>query len=437
MQFGYQTSDEPIIQSFLDTDFYEITMGDWIFSYPEYADAMVTFRLKCRTQGVKLGKVIPIEHLREELDHVANLSPTNTEIYYLRGMDIYGDRMLSESYLAFLKKIKLKLSTKYKAEIMPDGDLDLEFTGPWKTVLYWELFGLSIVNELYRRYLIRKHLTTRQSQERYFNTGYTNLIDKVRIFKQHPDLTYSDFGTRRRAGRDWQDVVVGLSASELPKNQFRGTSNVHLAMKHDLDPMGTSSHQQFMIAAGLTDIASNGNRDAIRASHNTVLRQWWEKYGYGLSIFLPDTFGTKFAFETMPDEIAYNWKGGRQDSGDPYRYGEKKIQWYQKHDVDPTGKIIVFSDGLTAPEMVKINNYFRKRVIPTFGVGTSYTNDFDSIPEIGLIPLSLVIKPATVNGKGLVKLSDNIAKAMGAPEDIERYRKIFDYDETYFKSCTY
>ena len=174
MLYQSYNPDEYIVRSFLDTDFYKFTMGDFIFSNPTFADAIVTFRLKCRTKGVKLGRVIPIENLRSELDHAMTLRPTmNSELFYLRGMDVYGDRMLSEPYLQFLKTIEL---TPYRLEITADGDIILEFTGPWKIVTYWEIFALEIVNELYRRYLIRKHFPSASEQRRDLATGITPFL---------------------------------------------------------------------------------------------------------------------------------------------------------------------------------------------------------------------------------------------------------------------
>lgn len=434
--------DEYIVRSFLDTDFYKFTMGDFIFSNPcpdigNFADAIVTFTVKCRTKGIKLGRVIPAEALERELDHAMRLTPTISEIFYLRGMDIYGDRMLSEPYLQFLKTIRLP---QYKLNITNDGDLELEFTGPWKSVTYWEIFALEIANELYRRYVIRKHLTSSGDRERYFRTGLTRFLDNVKLIRQHPDLTYLEFGTRRRASAQHQEELVVIAANELP-GQFKGTSNVHLAMKHNLVPGGTSAHELFMVAAGLADMALNGNREAIRASQHSVLKAWWGKFGFGLSIALTDTYGTRFMFETGPPELAVKFKGTRHDSGDRLRYAEKAIRWYQKFDVDPKTKILIFSDGLEVSSMIENTNYCRGRITSTNGWGTSKTNNFEPRPDIGLIPLSLVAKPSrvSVNGRshGLVKLCDNIAKAMGTPEDIERYKKIFDYDETYFEPCTY
>lgn len=425
--------EEYIVRSFLDTDFYKITMGDFIFSDPEFAEATVTLRLVCRTPSIKLGRVIPIQELEIQLDHAMNLFPTASEIYYLRGMDVYGDRMLSEKYLQFLKTIKLP---PYKLIVTNDGDIELEFTGPWKTVTYWEIFALEIVNELYFKYALKKNLKSAAERERYLRTGETRFLDKVKIIKKCVGLVYSDFGTRRRAFAEHQERLVGIATSELP-NHFRGTSNVYLAQKHNLIPMGTCAHEPLMVAAGLADIRSNGDRDTIRASQNEVFKKWWDKFGFGLSIALTDTFGTKFTFETASPELALEWKGTRHDSGDPLRYTEKTIQWYKRHDVDPMTKMIIFSDGLTLDSMIKILNYSRDRIGRSFGWGTNKTNDFEPRPDIGLIPLSLVIKPVSVNGVGLAKLSDNIAKATGKKEDIERAKKFFDYDETFFEACTY
>ena len=437
MDYQLYDPDEHIVRSFLDTDFYKFTMGDFIFSDPAYADAIVTFRLKCRTKGVKLGKVIPLEVLEIELDHAMRLRPTNSEIYYLRGMDVYGDRMLSEKYLKFLKSIDLPA---YKLTITNDGDLELEFTGPWKSVTYWEIFALEIVNELYFRYLIKKYLTSAADRARYMMSGISRFLDNVRTIKHNPGLTYSCFGTRRRASATHQERVVYIGANELP-SQFIGTSNVYLAMKYSLVPIGTSAHELFMVAAGLADLESDGDKNAIRTSQYRILEEWWRKYGFGLSVALTDTYGTKFIFETAPPELAIRWKGSRHDSGDRLRYAEKTIQWYKRHDINPTEKIIIFSDGLEVPSMVHGYNYCKGRIKSTNGWGTNETNNFEPRPDIGLSPLSLVVKPARVavgnQSRGLVKLSDNIAKATGTQEDIERYKKYFDYDVNYFEPCTY
>ena len=157
---GYWLHDpnEYIVRSFLDTDFYKFPMGDFILSNPIFADAVVTFRLKCRTKGIKLGKVIPVEYLERELDHVMHIRPTNSEIYYLRGMDVYGDRMLSEPYLQFLKTIELPA---YKLNVVANGELELEFTAQ---CILWSCLSKSIAWIESRWQSVIKNAVTRSEQ---------------------------------------------------------------------------------------------------------------------------------------------------------------------------------------------------------------------------------------------------------------------------------
>ncbi|MGB7267034.1 MAG: nicotinate phosphoribosyltransferase, partial [Terracidiphilus sp.] len=60
--------------------------------------------------------------------------------------------------------------------------------------------------------------------------------------------------------------------------------------------------------------------------------------------------------------------------------------------------------------------------------GTLLTNDFRNCnPQgnDGFNPVGLVCKLTEVEGRPAVKLSDNYSKAMGNPEEAERYRRIF------------
>lgn len=138
--------------------------------------------------------------------------------------------------------------------------------------------------------------------------------------KARPEITFCDFGTRRRFSRDWQDYVVRVLAKEFP-GKFLGTSNTYLAMKYGLLPMGTSAYEMYMGLSGIM----HGSGEEIRASHSKVLQDWWDEYGWGLSVALTDNYGTNFFFQDMTQEQARNWKGLRQDSGDPFEFGEKAI----------------------------------------------------------------------------------------------------------------
>ncbi len=409
-----------IINSLLDTDFYKFTMGQQVFL--KHRNVPIRCDFKNRTKRIWLSDFVDEAELRRELDHVRDLRFTNSELHYLRGTNEYQDRMFSEDYLKFLEDLRLP---PYHLERGPDGQIVVEVRGSWSEVIYWETFILSIVNELYYRKLLSK--LSPFDQELIFAEGKIRLKKKLEDLRERPAISFTDFGTRRRFSREWQDYVVGVLSRELSKMQFRGTSNVFLAMKHGLLPMGTAAHEMFIISSGI----HHGSDQEILASHGQVLDDWWDQYGYGLSIALTDTYGTDFFFRDMTAEQAKKWKGFRQDSGDPIQFGEKAIAFYAKHGIDPKEKMIVFSDGLDVQTMIGIHDHFVGRINVTFGWGTNLTND------LGLAPLSLVVKPVEACGNGLVKLSDNLAKAIGKPEDIERFKKIFGYSSDDYQECRY
>ena len=162
-----------------------------------------------------------------------------------------------------------------------------------------------------------------------------------------------------------------------------------------------------------------------------MLQEWWQEYGWGLSIALTDTYGTDFFFRDMTAAQARAWKGLRQDSGDPMAFGEKAIAFYERYGMDPREKLIVFSDGLDLGTIVKLADHFAGRIRVSFGWGTNLTND------VGFEALSLVIKVVEAQGHRTVKLSDNLAKATGDAYDIERFKRLFGHTVTTFEECRY
>lgn len=404
----------------MDIDFYKFTMGQLVFH--RYLDVPVKYSLKVRTAGTVMARRIKEDDLRKELDHAMTLGFNNSELHYLRGTNEYSERMFKEDYLEFLRKFKLP---SYRLE-WGDEEFNLEFPGIWASKIYWETIALTVINELYFRGIMDS--LSIFERDVIYATGKIKLAEKIKLLKENPTVTFSDFGTRRRFSKEWHDYIVRVLAEELPRSQFIGTSNVALANKYGLMPIGTSAHELFMIMAGMMAESDEG----IRASVSKVLDDWWDEYGWGLSIALPDTFGTDSFLPIFGGDRAHFWKGTRQDSGDPYEYGDKKIiPFYEGAGVDPRGKIIVFSDGLNIEEMIKIQRHFAGRIKTTFGWGTNLTNN------LGFPAVSMVVKPVEACGRGLVKLSDNIAKAIGRPEDIERYKKIFGYNADFNKACVY
>ena len=411
-------SDRPIIRSLLDTDFYKFTMGLLVFL--KYKDVPVRYAFKNRTTSVLLVEYIDEGELREQLDACRQLRFNKSELHYLRGTNEYGQRMFTEEYLEFLASLQLP---DYQLEEV-HGQYRLEFAGSWTEAIYWETLALSVVNELYFRNRIKQAGLSAFEQEVMYAKARIKLADKIALLRKYPDITITDFGTRRRFSRDWQYYVIEVLKAELGP-QFLGTSNIKAAMDQALLPMGTSAHEMYMVMSSIM----NQSDDDIRASHGQTLSDWWDLYGWGLSVALTDTYGTDFFFRDFNSIQARRWKGLRHDSGDPIVFGEKAIAFYQSQDIDQQEKLLIFSDGLDVQTIIKIADHFRGRIKVSFGWGTNLTND------LLFKPLSLVVKVAEANGHGTVKLSDNLAKAMGDPNNVERFKRIFGHTVTLNEAC--
>ena len=230
--------------------------------------------------------------------------------------------------------------------------------------------------------------------------------------RNHPDIKFSDFGTRRRFSYDWQKHVIERVASELPDN-FVGTSNIYLAHELGLRPIGTFAHELPMVYAALADKAGDNPLDG----HYQVLQDWQQLYGEGLSTALTDTFTTEFFFADFTPEQMASWQALRHDSGDPMEFGDRVIDVYEQHGIDPRQKTIVFSDGLDVETIIKLADYFKDRIKVTFGWGTTLTND------LGVKANNFVMKATAVDGVPTVKLSDVEGKHTGPRDKIEEYKR--------------
>lgn len=411
----------PIVRSLLDTDFYKITMGQLAFL--RYPDVEVGFSLINRSR-VPLANFVREMDLRRELDRARMLRVSSSELQYLREIKEYGDNLFSEEYLRFLQILELPPYTLRRV----GDDYKLEFIGPWPSVMFWEIIALAIVNELYCRAQLKGMNTFEKAA--IARTGTDRLNQKIEALARYPDIILSDFGTRRRFSAAWQERVVLTLKDQLPK-QFRGTSNVFLAMKYGLLPIGTSAHELPMVVAALAFAKDQDEPDTeiLRKAQNEVLSAWYDLYGHELSIALTDTFGSDFFFRTASSSVARDWKGTRQDSGNPFRYGANAIEWYKRHGANPKEKLIVFSDQLTVDLVTRLHSAFRGRIGHTFGIGTNLTND------LGPKPISIVVKAASANGRSTVKLSDNLAKAMGDTGEVERYKRAAGYTNDTSEEC--
>jgi nicotinate phosphoribosyltransferase len=405
---------DPIVRSILDTDVYKLLMLQTIWQ--EWRDIPVTFSLINRSKTVRLAEEIDEAELREQLDHARTVKLTKKENIWLAGNTFYGkERLFGAEFLQWLKSYQLP---EFELE-KRDGQYVIDIHGTWAEVSLWEIPLLAIISELRSRSAMRG--MGRFEVDVTYARAKAKMWEKVLRLANLENLRIADFGTRRRHSFLWQRWCVDALKEGLGSN-FIGTSNVLLAMDHDLEAIGTNAHELPMVAAAL----ANSDTDLAKAPYE-VLESWQKTYDSNLLIVLPDAYGTSRFLKQAPEWVA-DWSGFRIDSKEPIEGGEEIISWWEKMGKDPRDKIIIFSDGLDIDTIESTYHHFEGRVRTSFGWGTNLTNDFrDCAPyrNDNLKAFSVVCKVTQADGKPTVKLSDNLAKATGPQEEVNRYLRVF------------
>ncbi len=404
---------DPIVRSLIDNDFYKLLMCQSIFR--NRPDTQVTFSLINRSSGIRLADVIDEGELREQLDHVRSLSLTRGEGTWLRGNTFYGKRqMFRPDFMEWFEALKLP---PYHLE-KRGGQYELAFEGRWPEVMLWEIPALAVLMELRSRAVLAT--MGKFELQVLYARAMARLWEKVERLRKIDGLRIADFGTRRRHSFLWQDWCVQAMIEGLG-SAFIGTSNCRIAMRRDIEAIGTNAHELPMVYSALAN-----SDEELRQAPYRVLADWHEEHDGNLRIILPDTYGTSGFLKHAPDWLA-KWTGIRIDSGDPAVGAETAIAWWQDRGEDPRDKLVIFSDGLDVEKIEELHARFRGRVKVSFGWGTLLTNDFRGLaPGDGLAPFSLVCKAVAANGRPTVKLSDNPNKAMGAKAEIDRYMRVFE-----------
>ena len=414
------------ISSFLDLDLYKLTMGQFVFRH--FPHTLVGYEFINRTKAVKVADLVPREILSAHLGKVRDIKITDAEIDYLERVEAGGRKLFGRDYLQFLEGLRMPPVSPGES----NGQYKIEVRGPWASAIYWETLILSTVNELCGRALLHRESKTGEDAKA---VGRQLLSEKTRRLKGYISESEAagfegpyimDFGTRRRFSGAWQEEVVRAMRDNLGNN-FIGTSNVKLGMKLDMPVKGTFAHEMDMILSGI--FFQEDDEAGRFVSHEHLLDMWYQEYGEPLSIALTDTYGSDYFFEHFSSRQAKDWLGLRQDSGDPEKFAEKSIRFYVGQGIDPGDKYIVFSDGLDVDQIISLHRKFRGRIKMIFGWGTTLTND------VGLATMSLVVKATEANGFGIAKLSDNVQKAVGKEEAIERVKKLAGYANTYSADC--
>ncbi|WP_432448289.1 nicotinate phosphoribosyltransferase [Aliiroseovarius marinus] len=414
--YNHSFKIDPIVRSLIDTDFYKLLMCQSVFR--NKPDAQVTFSLINRSKHVPLADLIDEGELREQLDHIRSLSLSRGESTWLRGNTFYGKRqMFRPDFMEWFENMRLPA---YHLERVGD-QYELTFEGSWPEVMLWEIPALSVLMELRSRAVLRG--MGKFELQVLYARAMTRAWEKISGLRTLDTLRLADFGTRRRHSYLWQDWCV-QAAMEGLGGSFVGTSNCHIAMKRDIEAIGTNAHELPMVYAAL----AQDDAELAQAPYD-VLADWQQEHDGNLRIILPDTYGTEGFLQNAPDWLA-GWTGIRIDSGDPATGAETAINWWKSRGEDPTQKMVIFSDGLDTDKIIELHQQFAGRVRTSFGWGTLLTNDFrDLVPDNALAPFSLVCKAVKANGRATVKLSDNPNKAMGPEDEIARCKRVFGVGE--------
>ncbi len=436
---------DPITRSLLDTDFYKLLMLQFIWK--RFPAVHASFTLINRTDAVRLAEIVNVDQLREQMEATRKLRFHKSELIWLAGNTFYGRRGIFEP--AFLEWLERDFRLSDYDLSVRDGQLSLSFHGLWAETTMWEIYALSIIDELKTRASLKR--LSEFELDILYARAKTRLWEKMERLRGVPQLNVSDFGTRRRHSFLWHEYVV-KAMSDVLGASFAGSSNTYLAYKHDLEAIGTNGHELPMALAAMAN-----SEEELRSAQYRLLELWQQTYQGELLILLPDTFGTTQFLENAPEWVA-DWTGQRMDSKDPYAAGDEYIAWLERRGRDTRQKRLIASDALDIQEILGLHAWFGgtlrngatpgdferasdfaderkwtpgRRIRFSGGWGTYLTNDFRNCNPLGdesFNPVSLVCKLTDVEGRPAVKLSDNYSKALGAAGEVERNRRVFGTD---------
>ena len=382
----------PIVVSLLDTDLYKFNMDQVIFH--KHTDLCGQYYFKCRNANVVFTPEM-VREIKEQADHLCSLRFTNEELDYLRSI-----RFIKNDYVEFLR-LWHPIRDYVSVELSKEGVLSIVVDGPLFSAMQFEIYLLEIVNEVYFRFAYDYNELLASAKER--------LDAKIKAMNDGTyTFNFAEFGCRRRLSREWEDEVVRRFVTET--KSCVGTSNVYLAMKYGVKPIGTYAHEFVQMYQGIDSIP-------LAYTNHYALQDWYDEYKGDNGTALTDTVTTDLFLLDFDRANANNYSGVRHDSGDPYVWGEKMIKHYESYGIDPKSKLLLFSDSLDFDRAQKLQDYFCGKTKVSFGIGTFVSND--TFAEA----LNIVIKLQYVNGRPVAKLSDTPGKAMCRDEEYLEYLK--------------
>ncbi len=387
---------EQIIKSLLENDLYKFSMGQAI--YHQFSDYKTTWSFKCRNKDVKFNEET-VEEIKKQIRLYCDLRFKEDELEYLNGI-----RWIKGSYVDFLRLWKPRYDD-FRFELH-DGELQIETFGTWLNTSMYEIPTLAIVNEVYFRmnydyeklmadFRARADEKCRKVQEGVYKLG-----------------SYSEFGLRRRLSAEAQEYIISELSKTNPKDShFLGTSNVFLARKFNLTPVGTMAHEWIMC------VGQGDHKHNPAYSNYYALNAWVKEYGVLNGTALTDTITTDTFLRDFRLTFATLFSGVRHDSGDPIVWGDVMIAHYEQLGIDPKNKTLLFSDSLNFEKANRIYEHFNGRCKVAFGIGTYLSND------TYIEPLNIVMKVTKCNGQDVAKISDVEGKGMCKNQEYVDYLK--------------
>ena len=362
--------------------------------FHKHTDLVGEYLFKCRNKGIVFTKEM-LEEINEQIDALCTLSFQKEELDYLRSI-----RFLKEDYIQFLR-LYHPIRDYVTTSLDDKGELHISIKGPLFSAMQFEIYLLEIVNEVYFRFQYDYEELKRQARER--------LEAKIKAFQDGKyTFKFAEFGSRRRLSKEWQEEVISRFQKET--ENMVGTSNVYFAMKYHLTPIGTYAHEYVQMYQGIDTIP-------LAYTNHYAMQDWYEEYKGDNGTALTDTITTDLFLLDFDRSMVNNYTGVRHDSGDPYLWGEKMIQHYEKYHIYYKNKVLLFSDSLNFDKAQDLYNTFSDRIKVSFGIGTFVSNDTDEEP------LNIVIKLQYVNSRPVAKLSDCEGKEMCDDKEYLKYLK--------------
>lgn len=381
-----------IIRSLLDTDLYKFTTS---YAYSKlFPRAYGIFKFidrdnKCYPSGFA-------QRLQEEIRAMAQLSLLDSEVEFLEKNMPY----LPPTYIDFLKGFRFapeEIQVSQDAE----GHLDIWAEGLLYRVTLWETPILALVSELFYK------MSHQTADDAYL---YEQACRKAQKMKERA-MTFSLFGMRRRFSYEVEDEVTKILKA-FAGNALYGTSNMHLAHKHQLNVTGTHPHEW---------VQFHGAIYGYKMANYMAMENWIDVYDGDLGTVLTDTYTSDIFLKNFSKKHAQLFTGLRHDSGDPLLFVEKVLKRYEQLKVDPKTKYLIFSDGLDIEKAWDIHRHCSSRIKCTYGIGTNLTNDVgnDTVPANIVMKLWACKMTKNAEWHHCVKLSDVQGKHTGRPSDIQ------------------